>query len=333
VSSADLNQALHVVSGYSAAGLLRQAFRLDRDQLLVSDDPLSYGPAPATDDLDSWRSTREEYLLQLYNSPGELPENDYHPKGLDTARLLGGNPVVVWTGGVLPEQLMLARVVVLFEQLGLNESELSVVQVEGSDEADFVRTIGGLRPEELQQRCPEPRELRPDELRELKRAWHVYTSSEPADLVSYVAEAGCLPILHHAMCHLVYRYPDIRSGTSIWDERLLHYTQERGPSATRVLGFTIGYNDTPDWIGDVYLFRRLAALAEPSLVVPLVSATGNTGKLRECRVEVTPFGQKVLAGEANHVRENGIDDWIGGVHLTSEAPITFREGDTLVLPA
>jgi len=34
---------------------------------------------------------------------------------------------------------------------------------------------------------------------------------------------------------------------------------------------------------------------------------------------------------ANHVTENGIDDWIGGVHLSSEGTVIFRDGDSLLL--
>jgi hypothetical protein len=33
---------------------------------------------------------------------------------------------------------------------------------------------------------------------------------------------------------------------------------------------------------------------------------------------VTPAGRRVLRGEADHVALNGIDRWIGGVHLVGE---------------
>jgi hypothetical protein len=141
-----------------------------------------------------------------------------------------------------------------------------------------------------------------------------------------------MPILHRVMRCLIRRYPDIRSGTSVWDERLLHYTMERGPMAARVLAHTMTCDDGPDLVGDAYLFQRLMRLADPNLASPLVSVTGSSRRLRECRVALTPFGRSVLAGEANQVEINGIDDWIGGVHLTSGRPITFRDGDTLVMP-
>ena len=35
-------------------------------------------------------------------------------------------------------------------------------------------------------------------------------------------------------------------------------------------------------------------------------------------VELTEAGHAVLEGRADHVKLNGIDRWIGGVHLTNE---------------
>ena len=187
--SSDLNQALHVVGGFSARGLLRQALRFNRDHILVTEDRLSIGPAPATDDLKLWRSTRDPFLKSLCNSHDPPPE-EYNPTGLNTERLCQEEFVVVWVGVGLPEQLLLARVVVLFEQLALDLSRLRVVQFEKSIRGYVVRGIAILNREELREH-PEPRTLLPEELQELRRAWNVYTSSEPADLDPYHGQHEC----------------------------------------------------------------------------------------------------------------------------------------------
>jgi hypothetical protein len=87
-----------------------------------------------------------------------------------------------------------------------------------------------------------------------------------------------------------------------------------------------------DPVGDGHLFSRLLALGSEELASPLVSFTGGTQTIRECTVATTAFGQKVLAGDTNNVQVNGIDDWVGGVHLSSaEGKFTFRDGNSLVL--
>jgi hypothetical protein len=49
---------------------------------------------------------------------------------------------------------------------------------------------------------------------------------------------------------------------------------------------------------------------------------------RSTRVQLTDTGARVLAGEADHVQLNGINRWIGGVHLHGHhtTPWRWHEG-------
>jgi hypothetical protein len=62
------------------------------------------------------------------------------------------------------------------------------------------------------------------------------------------------------------------------------------------------------------MMRRLAAARDPLLTI-----TSSDGPLREtfadAQVELTRTGREVLRGRADHVAINGIDRWMGGVHL------------------
>ena len=330
----DFSRALHVVEGDSAGGSLKVALRLRSDQFLVNKDPISYGPAPATDDLSVWRATRERFIGDFFAQGPDFRFNkdDEIDLLMNAERLCKEDQVVVWVACTVPEQLLLAWVVFLYDRLKLDLSNLSVVQFEYLRPRERCYVMGELRHEYIHKFGPTARHLRSEEVEELRRAWRVYTSSDPADLSRYVADPGPMPFLHQAISQLVYRYPDLRSGISIWEQRLLRDTVEEGPETVSVVGHTMIFSDTLDRVGDGYLFRSLIDLGSADLASPLVSITGDTRAMRFCEVELTSFGQKVLAGEANHVKENGIDDWIGGVHLSAEGPVTFREGDALVLP-
>jgi hypothetical protein len=44
-------------------------------------------------------------------------------------------------------------------------------------------------------------------------------------------------------------------------------------------------------------------------------------------VRLTAAGRRVLGGDADHVALNGIDRWIGGVHLAgTDSPWRWHEG-------
>ncbi len=54
-------------------------------------------------------------------------------------------------------------------------------------------------------------------------------------------------------------------------------------------------------------------------------------QVRDYSVSLTDAGIAALAGNANFVELNGIDDWIGGVHLDSNTGnVWFRDGDRLL---
>jgi hypothetical protein len=108
-------------------------------------------------------------------------------------------------------------------------------------------------------------------------------------------------------------------GTCASDQLLLRYTQDKGPKATRIIGFTMTDSFDADLAGDGYLFWRLRRMAAPEAAHPLVALSGDPYKMRECDVTLTEAGHEVLAGRANAIELNGIDDWILGVHLLTVA--------------
>ena len=113
--------------------------------------------------------------------------------------------------------------------------------------------------------------------------------------------------------------------------KLLKYTQEKGPRAIRVVGFCLGHGFDADLVGDLYLFSRLLQLGNADLAHPLVKLSGNPDDVRSWEVVLTDAGEAVLAGRANAVELNGIDDWILGVHLDSHnGSVWYHKEGTLI---
>jgi hypothetical protein len=77
-----------------------------------------------------------------------------------------------------------------------------------------------------------------------------------------------------------------------------------------------------EWVGDLFLFDLLERCAEAEH--PLVSIVEPLGPERKrnlnyrSQVSLTDTGGRVLDGKADHVTCNGIDRWIGGVHLSGK---------------
>jgi hypothetical protein len=75
----------------------------------------------------------------------------------------------------------------------------------------------------------------------------------------------------------------------------------------------------------------MVRLAEPALREPALEIRGSRVEYHDSEVRLTAFGERVLDGKANFVDVNGIDDWVFGVHLQSDAGRVWfhRDGDLI----
>jgi uncharacterized protein DUF1835 len=323
-------RTFHVLHTYSAAGIFVQALPSQAEHLLVNDDSLSCGPLPPFEAAQQWTQLRSAFWDRVALG-GEPPAN-FNSDFLGTLLSLNdADSVVFWVGLCASEQLMLACGAHLRRVAG-SKAKIHVVQFTPRNGNDWAAVaLGLLNPERLAQHPPiEP--LSAEALVELERYWTAVTSPDPTRLLAVIsAGPTCLPHLRASLHTLLQRYPDPHSGLGRWDYGLLRYTQLKGPKAPRIIGFTMTDSFDADLIGDGYLFWRLRRMAAAEVAHPLVTLSGDAYNMRDCEVTLTDAGHAVLAGRANAIELNGIDDWILGVHLDSRnGPVWCRKEGTLV---
>jgi hypothetical protein len=284
-----------------------------RGELLVNEDVLSCGPLPPFQALEQWTRFREAYWDSVAPSDAERSLN------LDIRTNIGAlreaDSIFLWLGLGAAEQLFLAWMVKLLEIIG-SRAQVHVVQFTRIGERNVnAWGLGLLHPEHIKKHPPAER-LSEEAISEFERVWDIVTSTDPAGLLSFLSEQSAFSRhCRDSLQLMVHRYPNYETGLSRWDSELLRYVKENGPKVVRVIGEALGRNFDADLVGDAYLFSRLRKLAGSDLAHPLVSISGNPTRMRECDVVLTDAGQSVLAGRANAVQLNGIDDWVLGVHL------------------
>ena len=174
--------------------------------------------------------------------------------------------------------------------------------------------------------------LTPAALEHATRAWAALRASDPASLRAIAATPSAeLRFLGEAFDRLGREYPSTRDGLSLTERRILAAVADGAPDAGAAFVRAAAREARP-FLGDTWCFdrmTRLAAAPEPLLAAePAAPVTGHT------RLRVTTTGRRVLEGEADHVALNGIDRWIGGVHLQGGAvPWRWDDGTEAVVAA
>jgi Domain of unknown function (DUF1835) len=328
---------LFIVNGDSAAGSLGQAIGSDQG-ILVQQDVLSCGPLPPLETVEQWREVREQFWQNIW---GDLPSPSpisHHSRDLlwNTDALRRAEAVCLWMGSGLSDQLLLPSTAHLLELVGAEPAEFSTVQFSRYPGRPLeIVGLGMLAPDELKNH-PAPEPTSTAGIAELKGVWTAVTAPEPRRLLALLREeAVVFPLLRRALKTMIARYPDERTGLNYIDWDLLTFSKARGPKVASVIAHAMRSNaEHLDPVGDLYLLARLRGLADPHLPHAALDLKGDSSSIHSCEVRITSTGEKVLAGHKNFVELNGVDDWVGGVHLDSRTgAVWFRCGEELVGPA
>jgi hypothetical protein len=322
---------LHVTNGdHAAQGLARSGLHGD---VLAWRDVLHEGPVPADSDPDRFRRVRAEFLSERHGATTDEVEEDLRSRDARLREITCDHAIVLWFEPDLYDQLQLIQVLAALEARDpASRPHLSIAP------ADLM--LGPLKPEGFLPLYERRRAITDEDLANGAAAWSAFTAADPESLMgvvdrfdrtlgarTYAAdETVRLPHLTAALRRMLEEYPDVDTGLSR-SERQIVEALTAGPMALSKL-YPAAHHTSESWawLGDstfAWYVQRLSDGARPLVSHPngtrVIAPRGNT-ELRsfwERSVTLTPFGADVVRARGNAIEANGIDRWIGGVHLTA----------------
>jgi hypothetical protein len=315
---------LHVTNGDIVVDLLRRAGLADG--ALAWADVLHEGPVPAGLDDDGLRRVRAEFLAGA--DGGDPAEALRRLTDRDHA-LAGGwaGDYLLWFEADLYDQLQIAQILAALGELGVDPGRVTLVCIGEFPGIAHFGGLGELEPEQLGGLLASAATPLTAEALDLgAAAWAALRAPDPGGLGQIMASRSPqLRFLGEAFDRLAREYPSTRDGLSLTERRILAATPEAGTPAGTVFA-RLGEREARPYLADLFFFRIVARLA--GAPVPLLELDPPGGRVDAgTRLRRTEAGDRVLRGEADHVALNGIDRWVGGVHLHgSEARWRWDEG-------
>jgi hypothetical protein len=266
-------------------------------------DVLYDGPAPSRLPIEQFRRIRSEYIgSDGAFGPVEEIERGYAQEDAAVRGWDAHDEMVLWFEHDLYDQLLLIRL-------------LSFLPPGAGRKVSLVCSdtyLGTLKPEEFPSHFEQRRPVSPQQVALGARAWDAFGADTPLPiLVVLHSDTSALPYLGAALHRLIEEYPSERDGLSRSERQILQAVE--GGARTGSDAFVACSRLEPAiFMGDLTFWgiaRRLAG--GPSPLVTIAESMGDV-------VAVTDTGRDVLAGRADYIALNGIDRWVGGVHLTPE---------------
>lgn len=140
-----------------------------------------------------------------------------------------------------------------------------------------------------------------------RRAWRAFTAPDPRAIEDALGVGlDELPHVTSALRRHLEELPWTTDGLARSERQLL--AAVAAGAASRADAFENAQErEERRWLGDTSAWLRLDRLVQARQ--PLLRADGD-------RYELTRAGADALAGRADFVRLNGVERWLGGVHLT-----------------
>jgi hypothetical protein len=320
-------EALHISNGdatdVAGTGLARR--------VVYWRDILHEGPVPEVAPAEL-RRIRSEYLAGDDSAMRDQVMRGFteRDQALEASR---DGEYVLWFEADLYDQLQITEILARIAGLGVPAERITLICI---GEHPGIAHFGGLG------------ELTADQLRELPhtsacarlteaalelatRAWAAFRAPTPAGLSAIAAaRLGELRFLGEAFDRLSREYPATRDGLALTERRLLAAVAG-GASVAGAAVVRAQARETRPYMGDTTYFRRMDRMAEGPHPLLRLDPPGHPVK-RTTGVGLTGTGARVLAGEADQIAINGIDRWIGGVHLDGHhVPWRWDDGTETIL--
>jgi len=279
-------------------------------EILIWRDVLVEGPVPGGIDGETLADVRARHIEQSFGMHNV--RDDFTRRNEAFARIGDQDNVELWLETDLHDQLQLIELLARFAEEKPAVSPRFVFSPPPIS-SRVERVEGSLQT------------VQQSDVETAIRMWSAFRDPSPEALHALATGGGALSEARAAFSRLLEEYPSPHDGLGRIERRAL--LAIRDGAITPGLAFR-HYQQTEElpFLGDLGFFHRLEHLASgpspllrglPAEGIAQAARSNRTVEYTETLLELTEAGTAVLEGKADHVMLNGIDRWIGGVHLTS----------------
>lgn len=315
---------LHILDGESSAETLKRS-GVPGEKFAWA-EVMVEGPTPAGVEGDDWLNLRARFLSNHFDLDFDECERRLKEQEDVLQSLASHDEVVLWFEHDLFCQ---ANLIYLLDWCAHNQSatrtKLSLISIDRFPGIEDFRGLGQLNPQQLASLFNSRHVVNEAELVTASATWSAYRAPQPTALLALLqTDLSALPFLKRALALHLARFPSVRNGLSLIENTLLQLIAAGHERFVDLfLGFgkqqpVFGFGDSQLWL----LLRRLSQVPVPLVNVHAASQEQlPESAVRESRFELTDAGQDVVNNRADHIQLNGIDQWLGGVHLQGRAQI------------
>lgn len=305
---------LHITNGSSVS--ISQAGIEGR--VVFWNDVLHEGPVPNLP-LEELSEVRSNFIVNAFGLSTEQASQEFEERDAALRGYGDEDELVLWFEHDLYDQLQLIQILDWVAAHRAPNTRTTLIQTDVY--------LGPMKAAELTALFPNRRVITEAQFGLARRAWAAFTAPDPAGLLALMREdTSALPHLASAFRRHLEQFPSTRNGLSRTQQQIMTAVA----SGAKTLGAAFAIDATMEervFMGDssfINYVRELGSCRSPLLNVD------EHGSVMKLTLALTAKGREVLDGREDHIRLNGIDRWLGGIHLSSPDCVWRYDGVALV---
>ncbi|MDJ0948286.1 MAG: DUF1835 domain-containing protein [Alphaproteobacteria bacterium] len=301
-------------------------------------DPLCQGPTPAGLTGEDWQQQRAGYLADRFGQPVAATGRYLAEQQANLDRWSEHEETVLWFEHDLFDQVILVYLLDWFAARTLGGHVLSLICIGDHAAVRPFRGLGQLDRDQLAALLPERRPVTAAQLDLGRRAWAAFRDPDPRAIEGLLrGDTSPLPFLADALRRHLQDFPGTGTGLARTQQLILEAVSQ-GASDPVEAFLAVQELEAAPWLGDSMFWPWLAELAEAAVPALAIDAPPDwpsyAPDLRGVDVHLTRDGHRLFYGELDWIAANGIDRWLGGVHLQGvEAAWRWDERAGRLVPA
>lgn len=239
--------------------------------------------------------------------------------------------VVLWFEHDLLDQLQVLELLNWFEGAGIGSTELTMICINQFPGFDKFRGIGQLNCEQMETLLPKRSPVTHEQMQLAKSAWAAFRSDDPRNLENLVdTDTSALPFLKAALQRHLQEYPWVRYGLTRTERQILTVVASGVVKPGRVFVENMELEEFL-YIGDWPTYQVIANLSQLAKPMLMCAPSGRfrhppekdltPEEFQQQELSLTDEGREVLLGTRHARTPITRDEWLGGVHLTSDKPM------------
>ena len=310
---------LHIHNGDSSANIVKQS-SLPGEHFAWRESLIT-GPTPAGLSGNEWRSLRAQHLSEAYGADLQECERGLLDQEKKLSSFDQHEEVVLWFEHDLFCQTNLLYLLNCFAQEDTGDTKLSLICIGEFPGKENFRGLGELNAEQMASLFPSRQRVTSSQLKLAELAWQAYCSPDPAEIQKVVQTGDLLPFLGPALLAHLRRFPSTKNGLGSIENKGLELIHG-GLNTFMDVFPRFGDAEPVYGLGDAQFWLALQRMSGGSQPLLKVENGKNGGReltpeiVHNAKFDLTEPGKSVLRGEDDFVELNGIDLWLGGVHLS-----------------